>query len=148
MSHAPQDVALAFVEAINRQDVDALTELMTPNHSFTDSLGHKANGREVMRQGWKLYFQMVPDYHLEIAETYVQDSSVVFLGNASGTYAHAVEDAGAMGMPNQMRDGSSRNNQRWKTPAAVRAVIEDGKVAEWRVYADNEPLRRLMKQSG
>jgi hypothetical protein len=30
------------------------------------------------------------------------------------------------------------------TPAAFRALIEDGKVAEWRVYADNEPLRRLM----
>jgi len=27
-------------------------------------------------------------------------------------------------------------------------VIEDGKVAEWRVYADNEPMRRLMAKRG
>ena len=32
----------------------------------------------------------------------------------------------------------------WKTPVALRAFAEDGKVADWRVYADNEPLRRLM----
>jgi hypothetical protein len=27
----------------------------------------------------------------------------------------------------------------------VQAVIKDGKVAEWRVYADNEPLRERMR---
>jgi len=29
--------------------------------------------------------------------------------------------------------------------SVVRAVIEGGLVAEWRVYADNEPMRRLMR---
>src|SRR5208282_3806703 len=29
-------------------------------------------------------------------------------------------------------------------PLAIRALIENGSVAEWRVYADNEPMRRLM----
>ncbi|MGA9583930.1 MAG: hypothetical protein WBQ95_01315 [Terracidiphilus sp.] len=33
---------------------------------------------------------------------------------------------------------------RWKTPIAIRALIEDGLVAEWRVYADNEPIRKVM----
>jgi hypothetical protein len=35
----------------------------------------------------------------------------------------------------------------WETPAAFRAVIKDGKVSEWRVYADNEPMKKHMKGS-
>ena len=33
---------------------------------------------------------------------------------------------------------------RWQTPVAIRASVEDGLVAEWRVYADNEPIRKVM----
>jgi len=42
-------------------------------------------------------------------------------------------------------DGWLREENGWKTPAAFRASIADGKVAEWRVYADNEPMRLRMK---
>jgi hypothetical protein len=34
----------------------------------------------------------------------------------------------------------------WKTPAAWRAVIKEGKVAVWQVYADNEPIRAIMRK--
>ncbi len=34
---------------------------------------------------------------------------------------------------------------RWETPIACCAQVRDGQIAEWRVYADNEPLRQLMK---
>lgn len=137
------DIANEFVAAINRQDVDGLVALMTPEHRFTDSLGNMARGREGMRQAWTLYFQMVPDYTLEIHETYAQDSAVVMLGTAQGTYSHAFETVQATAQPTP--DGTSKWAKRWQTPAAVRALVEDGKVAEWRVYADNEPLRKLMR---
>lgn len=137
------EVAQQFVAAINRQDVDALEALMTPEHSFTDSLGNVARGREGMRQAWTLYFQMVPDYTLEIHETFAQDSAVVMLGTAQGTYSHAFETVQSTGSPTP--DGTSKWAKRWQTPAAVRALVNDGKVAEWRVYADNEPLRKLMR---
>jgi limonene-1,2-epoxide hydrolase len=26
-------------------------------------------------------------------------------------------------------------------------LVEDGRVAEWRVYADNEPIRELMRKN-
>jgi ketosteroid isomerase-like protein len=139
------EVAQQFVAAINRQDVDALVALMTDDHLFTDSLGNTAKGRDSMRQGWKLYFQMVPDYRLNIEETYANGESVVMLGEAAGTYSHGFDDVQAMGLPHQMHDGSTKTRAEWKTPAAVRAKIKDGKVAEWRVFADNEPLRKLMR---
>jgi hypothetical protein len=33
----------------------------------------------------------------------------------------------------------------WQTPLAIRAFVEEGQVAEWRAYADNEPMRQLMR---
>jgi hypothetical protein len=41
-------------------------------------------------------------------------------------------------------DGQLREENRWETPAAFRALTEEDKVMEWRVYADNEPIRRLI----
>lgn len=147
MSDEAITVAKEFLQAINRQDPDWLAGLMTPDHRFVDSLGHSASGREGVKEGWRLYFQMVPDYRLGVEETYVQEGAVVMLGMARGTYSHAFEDVQAMGMPNRMKDSGSREPKNWETPAAVRAKVVDGKVAEWRVFADNEPLRRLMRNA-
>jgi hypothetical protein len=52
------------------------------------------------------------------------------LGVAEGTYA-----------PN----GKLTQENRWKTPAVFRALVDSGLVAEWRVYADNEPIRNRIK---
>ncbi len=32
----------------------------------------------------------------------------------------------------------------WRTPAAWKAVIRDGKVMEWRVFADNKPVYEIL----
>ncbi len=145
MSDSAETVAQAFVRAINRQDVEGLAGLMTEGHRFVDSLGNAVEGREKMRAGWVGYFRMVPDYSIAVEETYCGSPStpvaaaasaqevVVMLGVAQGTYT---------------ADGTLKAENRWKTPAAWRALIEDGKVAEWRVYADNEPMRRLMAKRG
>jgi limonene-1,2-epoxide hydrolase len=140
------DVAMEFVGAINQQDADRLVELMTVDHQFTDSLGNTVRGSESMREGWKLYFQMVPDYQVRVEETFVNGPTVLLLGMAGGTYSHGFESVMESALPNaHMPDGSSKYVNKWQTPAALRARIEGGKVAEWRVYADNEPIRRLMK---
>jgi ketosteroid isomerase-like protein len=129
MSESAETAAQAFVDAINRQDVKALFALMTPGHRFIDPLGQVVEGREKMRAAWSRYFGMVPDYALAIEEVHVDGQVVVMLGEAGGTYAPG---------------GKVQPENRWKTPAAWRARVENGKVAEWRVYADNEPMRRLM----
>ncbi len=128
-----ESVAHAFVRAINRQDVDALAELMTPEHRFIDSMGNIVEGREKMRSGWARYFQMVPDFTVAIEETYCDGPVVAMLGTAQGTYTH---------------DGQLKAENRWSTPAAFRAFIQEQKVAEWRVYCDNEPIRQKIAKSG
>jgi uncharacterized protein (TIGR02246 family) len=133
MSEFAEAVAQAFVRAVNRQDVEALAELMTKEHRFVDSLGNVFEGRERMRAGWKSYFDMVPDYTIAVEETYCDGPVVVMLGVAQGTYA---------------RGGQIAPENRWKAPAAFRAFVDEDKVAEWRVYADNEPIRQLMARAG
>jgi len=133
MSDSPESVAQAFVCAINRQDVDALAGLMAAQPRFVDSLGNVVEGREKMRAGWAGYFRMVPDYAIAVEETLRDGPVVLMLGVAEGTYAP---------------HGNLKAENRWKTPIALRAQVEDGLVAEWRVYADNEPMRERMRRSG
>jgi hypothetical protein len=50
--------------------------------------------------------------------------------------------------PANPKDGGKMDKQNfWKMPAAWRAVVKDGKVALWQVYADNEPIRAIMRKS-
>ncbi len=119
-----------FVACINRQDVEGLCRLMTANHLFVDSLGIEVRGRDAMREGWRAYFAMVPDYHITVTDHMESGSVVALLGRAGGTYSS---------------DGRMLTQNRWETPAAWKAVVRGGLIAEWRVYADNEPMRRLMR---
>ncbi len=76
---------------------------------------------------------MVPDYAIAIEEYYPADLVVIMLGVASGTYSN---------------DGQLHPENRWQTPLpSVRVLIEDGLVAEWRVYADNAPIRKLLSKN-
>jgi uncharacterized protein (TIGR02246 family) len=131
MSEPAISVAQAFVRAINHHQVEDLAALMTEEHRFIDSLGNTVQGRQKMQAGWAAYFLMVPDYSIAVEETYSDGSAVVMLGVADGTYAP---------------DGKLAPENRWKTPAAFRALVEHGKITEWRVYADNEPIRERMKK--
>jgi ketosteroid isomerase-like protein len=126
-------VTNAFVRALNRQDVEGMVALMSPGHRFVDSLGNVVEGREKMRGGWLGYFKIVPDYALAIEETFANGSVVILLGVAQGTYT---------------KNGQLTPENHWHTPIALRAFVEDGLIAEWRVYADNEPIRKLMAKSG
>jgi ketosteroid isomerase-like protein len=128
-----QKVAEQFVTAINAHDAERLASLMTSNHRFIDSLGVVVEGRDAMREGWRFYFTMVPDYKLDISRSFAAEdgkAEAMLVGVASGSY---------------WSDGITRPDSSWSTPAALRAVVHDGQIAEWQVYADNEPIREQMR---
>jgi ketosteroid isomerase-like protein len=125
----PSEVAMAFVACINAHDVDGLCELMTEDHVFLDALDGRGEGREPIRTGWKQYYSMVPDYWIKVDTIFEKSETVAMFGSASGTYA------------GNLPQGQSGQ---WEIPAAWLAEIRDGRVAMWRVYADNLPMRRLM----
>jgi ketosteroid isomerase-like protein len=123
------DVALAFVAKINSHDVNGLVELMTDDHVFVDGLGSTFRGAEPMRQGWKAYFTWFPDYAIEVTDQLNRGDVVAIFGKARGTFSV---------------NGSLPTQNFWEIPAAWRAVVKESRVAEWRVYCDNDPARKIM----
>jgi ketosteroid isomerase-like protein len=124
----PLEVAMDFIKRINSGDVNALCELLTEGHIFQDALGKRFIGRETMRRGWTMYFKMVADYQVHADEFFQTDDRLAIFGTASGRYA----------------GGGAAKENFWEVPAAWRATVQGGLIAEWRVYADNQPLRKLM----
>ncbi len=121
----PIEIVQAFMDRINQRDPDELAELMTEDHVFIDSLGNTMRGRAAMRKGWKGYFSMCPDYWVSHEEIFQSENIVAVFGAAGGTIA----------------------GNTWRTPAAWRAVVENGLVQEWRVYADNKPVYDILAKS-
>ncbi len=126
---APVTIALAFVDRINRHDINGLCSLMTEDHRFIDSLGAEVRGREQMRRAWLGYFHMVPDFTIEVSSVFSDGEVVALFGRSGGTFTS---------------DGTLSERNRWSMPSAWRAVIQGQGVSEWQVYADNEPVRQLM----
>ena len=125
----PIAVVLAFLDAINSGDVDKLCALMSEDHLFVDALGNKVQGRESMRKAWTGYFQWFPDYRVSHGEILSDGDLVAAFGAAEGTYAPR---------------GKLEKSNHWVAPAAWKAVVENGLVKEWRVYADNQAARKIM----
>jgi ketosteroid isomerase-like protein len=122
-------IAQQFVALINAHDVEGLVNLLSADHRFTDSLGNEFLGAETMRLGWQSYFAMVPNYSIQVTATLEAGDMVVMLGTAGGTYT---------------ADGRLLSKNAWIVPVALRVRILTGKVAEWQVYADNEPMRQCI----
>jgi uncharacterized protein (TIGR02246 family) len=128
---APLATVLAFVDAINAADVDAISDLLAEDHVFIDSDGTKVRGREAMREAWIGYFRMMPDYRIAVQEALADRDTVVLTGSATGTYAP---------------DGRPSPEGRWTVPAAWRAVVKGERVALWQVFVNPEPIRRVMRR--
>jgi ketosteroid isomerase-like protein len=95
---------------------------MAPDTVFVDSLGNRVSGAEKMEAGWRGYFAMCPDYSIRVDYVVADGDVVLAIGEAGGTI----------------------NGVAWKTPSAWKAVIRDGRVAEWRVFADNKPVSEIL----
>ena len=129
----PAETVLEFIRAINARHVDKIVGMMTPDHQFTDSLGNEIPSRRAMRDAWLGYLEMVPDYAIDVEEVVENGTTVVALGKASGTYSP---------------DGCLDPRNRWSMTAAWRATVSGDRIHRWQVYADNQPLRRLMRRHG
>jgi ketosteroid isomerase-like protein len=117
-----KSIVINFVDAINEHNVDKICSLMTGDHTFIDSYGNEAIGKEKMKEGWIGYFQLFPDYKIELTELFVEKDTVAAFGFASGTF----------------QGSSSAKENYWHLPASWKAVIKDGKIYLWQVYADSK----------
>jgi hypothetical protein len=104
---------------------------MTTDGEFIDSLGNRLQGAQKLLAAWEGYFKMVPDYSISHSEIFANGNIVAVFGSAQGTFT---------------KDGKLKKEDFWKSPASWRAVVKDSKVAVWQVFADNEPIRVVMRK--
>jgi ketosteroid isomerase-like protein len=122
-------VALRFVNEINRHDVESLLALLTEDHVMIDADGIEVRGRDRLRSAWTDRFRAFPDYHLGVKEWFQSGRTVGMFGTASGTFAVGAQ------LPAE---------NRWRAPAAWRAVVRDHRIAQWQAYLDPAPSLRSM----
>ena len=82
-----------------------------------------------MRKGWAEYFRLFPDYRVSHTDIFSQGDVVAAFGSAEGTLAVKGE------LPKENHSSA---------PAAWRAVVRDGLITEWQVYADIQSARKIM----
>lgn len=117
-----KEILERWLASINNHDVAALTGLMAEDFLFVDSLGNQVRGAKSMESGWRGYFAFCPDYWVREDVMLSEGDTALLTGEAGGTL-----------------DG-----QTWRVPAAWRAVIRDGHLVEWRVFADNKPVYDIL----
>ncbi len=122
----------AFVSAINSGDVDAISAWMAEDHGFIDSLGNRVVGRDAMIAGWRGYLGMFPDYRIRVEAMMVEAGEAMFWGGAEGTLHRG-------GAP--VADGGVVLHAAW------RAVVGEGRIRVWQVFADNKAVWDLLARS-
>jgi hypothetical protein len=125
-----KEIILAFVNAINNHDVDKIYDLMTDDHIFIDGSGGQHTGKTGMKEGWQNYYELFPDYKIQITDV-VEDNSIIGLfGSASGSYK-------------DIKIGSNF----WKTTAGWKAIVKNKKILHWQVYCDYTALMEIIKNN-
>ena len=125
------DVVLKFEQLINSRNAQAVCSLLTHDSVFIDSMGNRIEGATKILPAWEGYFKIVPDYTISHAEIFASGDIVAVFGSAQGTFS---------------KDGKLQKEDFWNTPAAWRAIVKDSKIALWQVFADNEPIRAIMRK--
>lgn len=122
-----------FAGAVNEQNMEKLSAMMTDGHRFIDPAGNETAGRDKMMESWKGYFLRFPDYRIEIHSVFSKGDTIAVFGYASGTYK-GLSNAG--------------NTNFWRLPACWKAVVKGEKIALWQVYADTKaPLDIIARNS-
>ena len=119
-----------FIARINSHDVEGIITLCAHAHRFVDGLGQVLTGYDQLRVAWSGYFNLFPDYQIDIESLAVDREVVLAAGSASATAAAGTPTA-----------------QRWRIPAAWRAEVRGGLLVLWQVYADNKPVFELLARA-
>lgn len=122
------NLVLSFINAINNHDVHAIVDHISEDHMFRDSIGINVTGIEDMKEAWESCFMLFPDYKINYEDLICGTDEIAVYGIASGT----------VNIGNRIDE-----HNHWAIPATWKAVIKNNKIAEWRVYADIDPIRKI-----
>jgi ketosteroid isomerase-like protein len=116
-----ETIALQFNDCINKQDLTGLVNLMTDDHIFIDSTNNQVIGKSSNKENWQKFFHLFPDYRTTFEVVSSTGSTVIMQGYSVCS-----------------------NNRLNSNRAIWVARIANDKLAEWRVYLDNEENRHFL----
>jgi hypothetical protein len=125
-------IVIRFVKAINDHDVNEIVNLMSEDHIFIDGKDNKSIGKKGMKEAWEGYYELFPDYQIEISNIIEIDFLVGLFGYVNATYKN---------LTNKL------NNNFWRTPASWKAIVENNKIKHWQVYCDYSDLFRIIDKN-
>jgi len=119
----PLQVATAFVESINSQDLSGVIHSVSDDSRFFVDGEPPTVGRESLRDAWAGYFEAFPAYLIFVDESYERPDAVYLVGHTRGSH-----------VPSELE----------KIPSSViwRCEVTDDLVAEWSVFPASEGNRR------
>jgi len=118
------EVVRAYVRRINAGDAVGLGRVGGAHVRFVDARGAV---HDLTPDAWASFFAQFPDYRIRVAQVIADGPHVALFGRASGSY---------------LGRGRTTPIAAWRFPAAWRATVRAGKLVEWRVYGDIEPMLR------
>ena len=125
-----KEIVLEFVKAINDHAVDKIYDLLTDDHTFIDGSGGQHIGKKGMKEGWQNYYQLFPDYSIQITDV-IEDNFIIGLfGYASGSYKN-----------------TNIETNFWNTTAAWKTIVKNKKILHWQVYCDYTKLMEIIKNN-
>jgi ketosteroid isomerase-like protein len=119
----PEAIVLAFVDCVNRGDVDGLGRLMSEDHVLRVLDEDPVAGRAANLDGWRAYLAASPRYTIHVRSVARSGGTVAILGHTTGSH---------LGLPD---DVERRHTLTWL------AEVEDGRVRSWTVAEDRRAVR-------
>lgn len=92
-SKNPADIAIEFIEKINRRDFNGLLNIMSPKHMAVDAKGDGATGKENAMKMIRDYTIEWPDFQIYINDIYVDQDNVIIIGRTTGSCADTARAA-------------------------------------------------------
>jgi ketosteroid isomerase-like protein len=129
---ANKAIVIRFVKAINDHDVDEIINLMSDDHIFIDAIDNKSVGKKGMKEGWEKYYELFPDYQIEISDIIENVYTIGLFGYASATYKNLANKS---------------NSNFWRIPASWKAIVENNKLKHWQVYCDYSNLFMIIEKN-
>ncbi|MBN1755160.1 nuclear transport factor 2 family protein [bacterium] len=118
------DIAVKFIECINRRNFDGLGELMSPAHRLVSDSGEIKEGQELSLKTLRDYTCRWPDFQIHIGEIFMNDEYIIIVARTTGSC--------------DQKPPSEEIRQR----RLYRLLIRDGKTREFQYAMEDNNQRR------
>ena len=83
--HNTADIAIKFIEKLNRRDFDGLSAYMSVDHKAIDESGGVTDGKQSAVKVISGYIKDRPNFQIHVNDVYVKGDEVMVVGRTTGS---------------------------------------------------------------